>query len=421
MRFVKILFFTVLFALASYRVVIFIYQNQTESKVSAPRVDISSLSKTLTGQDIPAATESQLVSSSVDTVVDNASKVDIKKPTEEVIPATSTKKQIFQWSYAGQKYSLQLVLSEEMYGIYRTSPKSYSYQGELKADWHEDYYAMFLKSKTGDTMITDLVDGLKNIATANKMSSDQLLELTISFIQALPYDFSKNIKFDTPNYPYETIYKKLGVCTDKVLLSVALFRKLGYGAIMFDLPSVNHAAVGVQCPQEYAVFGSNYCYVETTNFFPISVVPQDFKSTGIVDKSFDSYKGQFDNVFSVTHLGQVEVYQQTTGLEYRGVANIHAKVDKLKSLESSIASDFVLTASLEKNTQEAKKQVVALEQQLNALKTAGSIDEYNNLVPTYNIKAKEYNEALGNFNNRVGIYNNNVKLYNVLASDFYSK
>lgn len=177
----------------------------------------------------------------------------------------------FAWEYKGKKYSLEKTLHQSVYDYYKSSPREYSYSGELPANWEEEYYAMFLKSDPADTTMAELANQIKELGKKNNLSDDQIVEFAIGFVQTIPYDDAKaaNILQETGNeemlYPYEVLWDQTGVCSDKSLLAYALLREMGYGVALFEFEQEKHMAAAVECPQNYSNYDSGFCFVETTS------------------------------------------------------------------------------------------------------------------------------------------------------------
>lgn len=329
----------------------------------------------------------------------------------------------FSWPYAGKTYKLKLALSPDLYKNYFSSQKYFIYYGNKPANWQETYYGMFLDLKPGDGVIRELAAGFRTLASRDRLSYDELVELAMNFVQAIPYDTSKaaNIQTATPNYPYETLYRRLGICTDKSLLAVMILRSLGYGAALLNYSQVNHASAGVQCPDAYDFRDTGYCYIETTSFFPIGTYPQDFGANGIVSsESLSSFKGQFDKVFDSAPLGKFAIYQKSKGYSYGGVAKTKSRVEKLKSLERTMTEGTAVIEKIKKDTDTSEADLQAYEAQILAARNSGDTAKYNSMVPTYNAKVQSYNTAVKNLRFKIDLFNADVALYNKLVKDFYS-
>ncbi len=240
----------------------------------------------------------------------------------------------FTFKYKNTSQSLSLQLSPTIYKSYQAAPKVYSYPANNPpANLSESFYGLFLQIKKDDLSISDIVSSLSNKAKNNNWSDDELAESALALVQYITYDKAKaDSSVNNPYYPYETLYLKTGVCSDKTFLAVSILRKLGYGAAIMNFPDINHSAAGIACPVEYSISGSGYCYVEVTNYFPISVVPNSIQGQAQVDDY------SFDTLFDESKLGSIEIVQKSSGKIYYGASIVHQKVAEMSLLYNEIKS-----------------------------------------------------------------------------------
>lgn len=326
----------------------------------------------------------------------------------------------FVWQYRAKQYELNLDLSEDVYQLYQGSPHFYQTDNPAK-DWFDDFYAMFLEVKSQDKLIALLVERLRQIATDNKLDDDALAELTMAFVQSIDYDYAKvSNRNRQVNYPYETLYKKSGVCSDKSILAVLLLRRLGYGAAILVYPDRDHAAVGIACPSEFALPQTNYCYVETTAFLPIGFIPKDFSQSGaaLAEKG-EGGISQFNELFTTANLGKQLIYQATQGRVYSGIIQTRQAVVTLKNLKSSINAAQPELDKLKKEVAQQSAAIDDLSAQLQSLKQAEKYEAYNGLIGQYNDLITAYNNLAGNYKIKIDSYNNMVNLYNQAVNDLY--
>ncbi|MFA5155163.1 MAG: hypothetical protein WC453_01910 [Patescibacteria group bacterium] len=327
----------------------------------------------------------------------------------------------FVFKYQGNNYEIKQAMSAARYAAYQSAPKTYTYTSATEPpNLREAFYSLFLQPQSGDTTLNELAAKLKAIAANNGWTGDQLADFTMAFIQSIPYDHAKlsagNNRNTNPYYPYETLYLDRGVCSDKTFLAVVLFRKLGYGAAILDFPAANHSAVGLACPAEDSVGGSGYCYAETTNYFPIGVIPQSI-SAGQAQTPADEFTG----LFGAAGLGQMEIYQRTSGQNYQGVAQTKAAANSLKTAKADLATRQTALNSLETSLRSQETQLSAMRTQLDNYYNSGQTAQYNNLVPTYNDLVNKYNNALADYQAKIAEYNQRAAAYNQALSNFYNK
>jgi hypothetical protein len=339
---------------------------------------------------------------------------------------TDPVKKTYSWEYRGIKYSLSETLHGSVYGYYASQPKEYSYigAGTAPADWEQDYYAMFLKSNAGDPTIANLADDIASQGRKHGLTGDQIVDLTMAFVQAIPYDDARarNILADSGNtamqYPYETLYREMGVCSDKSLLSYALLRQMGYGVALFAYEKDNHMAIGIQCPKEYSTYGSGYCYAETTSVGNrIGVVPSfDQQTNKTVNAQLTEYDPNAIQQANLSQLGQVTMYDQIRGEQYSGIVETKKIKDRIADLNDKLIS---LSASLrnQKNTiSEDENKQTEMKKNLDSLRRGGNIDSYNSMVVKYNAFIVTYKQDVKKFNDTVNLYNSTVKEYNSLLN-----
>ncbi len=328
----------------------------------------------------------------------------------------------WNFKYGNNNYTVNQNLSSSLYNSYKTSTKVYSYSGATVSDatLREAFYGIFFNVKSGDTSLNDLIAKLKATAEANNWTSDQTLEFTMALVQFIPYDSAKLSEFNNrnnnPYYPYETLYLDKGVCSDKTFLAVALLRKLGYGAAILDFPAANHSAVGIACPTDQSLNGTGYCFGETTNYFPLGIVPPSL-SAGQAQVGSE----EFDGLFDANHLGAMEIYQKTSGKLYYGVATTRAKVASLKSAKDYLNTQEPVLNSLDAALKVKAAAVSALKAEMDGYLSSGQISQYNAKVGTYNDMVNNYNDDLAVYRTAVDSYNQKANQFNLDVNNFYQK
>jgi hypothetical protein len=350
---------------------------------------------------------------------------DLAKITSASVSATSSIStsngdyiQPLTWSYNLENFRLDLALRSSLNTTYKNATKAFYYTGNTEpVDAREQFYAIFFNKKTGDTIVKDLVVYAKSVAAKRLWTKDQTAEFLISLVQYIPYDKAKlNQNPLQPNYPYETLYRNAGICSDKTFLTVAILRELGYGAAILDFPSLNHSAAGISCPLGDSINNSGYCYVETTNYFQIGVIPPSISGgQAVVDSN------GLANLFDSSRLNKTEIYQKTTGLVYQGVANVKKKVADLQTDDAWIQVQKVVINDKNTALDSQQNTLTSQQNQLLSYQNSGNITAYNNLVETYNLGVNKYNADLEAYRNELAIYNSRVDKYNEGLRNFYNK
>ncbi|MFZ2976148.1 MAG: transglutaminase-like domain-containing protein [Candidatus Moraniibacteriota bacterium] len=324
-----------------------------------------------------------------------------------------------------RNYALKETLYDSLYTFYLNSPKTYSYPNELPNDWEKDYYSMFLQKNASDNSIFQIANDLKNLGAEKKLTDDQIVELTLAFVQSIPYDHvrAEAILSGTGQtiYPYETLYQNQGVCSDKSFLLANLLSEMGYSTALLAYDDEHHMAVGIGCPAEFSSYDSGYCYAETTSSgFRIGMIPNiNSKEGSAVPMEKKSYSQNSEvSQFDAKKLGEPKIFPISSGKTYSGIADSLALAKKIDALNREITT-------LEKNLIAQKSDFSAdeeklseLEKKLKKLEKNGDYKEYNKLVEDYNDLLKKYKKKIKIYNEQIDIYNQKINLYNSLVKSF---
>lgn len=333
--------------------------------------------------------------------------------TYNLIPGPGEKLINFTWKYKNKNYNLNQIFNDNLYNNYKSSSKVFYYSENNPPDnLRNSYYGVFLNVKNNDSSIDNLLRDLKKKSDQEGFSDDEFVEFIMAFVQFIPYDFSKN-ENSPQNFPYETLYKNSGICSDKTFLAWLMLKKTGYGAIIFDYPSAKHSAVAVACSGTSS-YNSGYCFVETTNYFPIGVFPGELSSGRA-----GSGETNWSSVFSGDSLGSVETYQKISGRVYNGIENTINKVNTISKTEKSIKQKQGEIETIANQLNILKVELDRLLIKLNEYKEKNDIRNYNLTINEYNAKVENYNNVLKNYKLKVDIYNNDVSFFNKLVKDFY--
>ena len=316
--------------------------------------------------------------------------------SEPVFPELSSPKEVkFNWEYSGNKYYLSETYYQSAYEYYQKKDKGI-YQGQ-----EEESINKYLNFPEEDNSISNLTKKIQALGKENGLSSDEILELTASFVQTIPYDFEMAKTNKTqPKYPYEVLYDKKGICSDKTFLATALARELGYGTAVFFYNNQEHMASAIECPQSYSNYSSGYCILESTaKGNKIGIVPQ-MKSSGQADlQNYSKLNSSDLNNNNSTKLNNPQILAQTKNLEYKGII----KTITIKN-EINLISEY-----LEKQKpiiEQQKKEVENLAARLEMYENQGDIASYNNLVPVYNSQVSQLQSNIDIYNSKVARYNN---------------
>jgi len=330
---------------------------------------------------------------------------------------------IFNWEYKGVKYSLTEKLYQSLYEYYKSQPKAFSYIGELKPNWQDEYYGMFLTRAQNDELIATLALDLQDLGKQHKLSEDQIVDLTLAFVQTIVYDDAKaqNILAKTGTetvlYPYETLFEQKGVCSDKSLLAIVLLRQMGYGTAIFAYEQDNHMAIGIECPKDSSTYGSGYCYGETTSVGnKIGIIPTidvtSNKTVGAAElSSIDSTQAQ---QAKLQQLGQVTMYQQTSGKQYFEVIETKKIIAEIDSLKKTMETLLPKLQTQKKIVIKEENQLADMRKKLESYQNDQNIENYNSMVSDFNDLLEKYKKDAKNYNEKVALYNKTTTRYNVL-------
>lgn len=345
------------------------------------------------------------------------SKPAVKPTTATSTSTTSPTAKVWRWRLGGRDYQIQLELTAKNYDYYRNQSKVFSYSGNLPANWQDQYYNQFLKGTEQTLVINQIVSQLQQQAQSNQLTADQTAELAAAFIQSIPYDQERSRLIEdktnqaTPNYPYETLYLNKGVCADKSLLAWLIFHQLGYGTVLMSYPEANHMALGVSCPKDAANYSPAYCYLETTQFYHIGLVP-------------NSISGQAASTTAETlptwlpsgNLARPQLHLASAGKNYTGLSSLKALLQQMTT-QRAITDQLRVQIDTEKPIIEAQQAGLQQKsQELNNLKAAQKTTEYNQQVPIYNQMVQDYEQTRQGYNQKITAFNESIKQYNQLLA-----
>ena len=346
------------------------------------------------------------------------SNFDLKQIPVYSYPSAEAVVDKFAWKYNDQNYSLAFSFDPQLYASYQSSPKVYTYYvGQEPKDVREAFYGMFLKLRSDDNQTPAVLAELRRQAATLGLNADETAAYVLAFIQYIPYDRAKlDSGSDTPYYPFETLYLHKGICADKTFLSVLWLRTLGYGAAILDFPESNHSAAGIACPKEDSLAGSGYCYIETTNYFPVGVVPPAFND-GQAGTGIDN----LENLFDASRLGKMDIKQAITGKLYQGVALVKTEIEKIRASKAALDSSLVTLKQAKSDLDAAYADIKEQEAVLSAYRRSGDISAYNRAVPAYNSAVGSYQELAEAYEKMVIEHNLVVEAYNNLYGKFYQQ
>lgn len=317
-------------------------------------------------------------------------------------------------------------------------------------------YSKFVYINSADSVISDIATKIKDIGIRRNLSSDQTVELASCFVQNIPYDDYRaeyvlsavgGNRSSTEQFPYETLYKNSGICTDKTYLGSLLIQELGYGTGIMLFPDAEHMALGIEAPDGYTDFGTKYVYAEmTTSDFVLGEIPSDVSEANgkpAVSISTVSELKIEDNPSNVNfYTGEYIsnpnlVIDINDGKEYQRIVEI-------VNLENSIIAEYEELLSLDSTIDSAYAELISRENYSNSTYSTylSTPDTTLDCGYKYNYNYSYYysysysspyeyrcdtvtnpakNRAYYTYSNAVDSYNNQVYYYNGLLDEFNAK
>lgn len=347
---------------------------------------------------------------------------------EKELPApTDPQDFIFKWKYGNKNYSLDFVLHKSSYEFYASLPKKYTcFSGFCKSNWEDEYFKMFLMEVKNDDTIERLAGALDKLAKQNSLDESGRAEFVLSFVQSIPYDELKaKTNEPLPRYPYEVLFDKKGICSDKTFLAASLLKQLGYGVALFDYEGNQHIAPAIKCPKEYSSYNSGYCYAETTGSgFKIGEIPTVDSSNNLAIVRTPFGESPFKANENRIQLSNPKIFEISDGKSYEGIIKQSQRLKKIEELEKQImslnASMLPLKNQVENATIVAENYKREADVVYARYKNTLSDEDYNNysgLFDKYNEAYKNYQNLAQSYNNQASNYNNLVRQYNLLISE----
>ncbi len=337
----------------------------------------------------------------------------------------------FEWGYEGKTYTITETLYKTAFEYYNSAPKEYiCSEGYCPDDWKDDYVKMFLKKAEGDNTISQVASDIETVGQKAKLSDDQIIELTIAFVQSIPYDYDKVKTAEFfPRYPYEVLYDNKGICSGKSFLAVLLMKEMDYGVALFDFDYEKHIAPAVKCPKEYSSYNSGYCFAEVTGLgFRVGEIPQMDISSGKPETrtTIELFSEEKESELTWSELKNVEIYEITDGNSYQGIIKTAQTIQRIETLEKESNKLKGVIILLKNEVDELKSSVSYYDQEAKAayrrheiFEGHTSYNEYMRLYSQYKSVYEKYESKLNEYNRKVDKYNNLAYEYNALIEDFY--
>lgn len=197
---------------------------------------------------------------------------DERKPDLSSISIDYSKITINNFIVSG--YSFDLLFYDDICEYYSSIPRYFLYEHEIQNYLEDNYNKEFIS-----IIVSEINDMFKEYG----YSDAALLSWWVKFVQSIPYEYDKeDVSYDDwSKYPIETLYHNSGDCEDHAILLLSILKELNYDCAAILLPG--HVAVGLAAENidgsYYNLDGVKYYYIETTNYWDIGDIPDDYKDT----------------------------------------------------------------------------------------------------------------------------------------------
>ena len=292
-------------------------------------------------------------------------------PYPSIIPDSrysGTTDRSFTFRFQKSNYTITVPVEESVYYGARSSVKRWPEGSEWDyKDWLTGYYQAFFSDPNLDSFYEDLLLPLQRIQREEMLSESEYLELLITFVQQIPYDYQAT----SPRFAIETIYDQKGDCDEKSLLLAGLLEREGYDVALFFFPDYQHAVAGIRVRLEadpgFHVFESDdkrdYVFIETT-------VPQ--------------YIGRYPEVYEGARVYVVPVGNGTTW--YTHMNYISYITDTAEKLEDKLLF-------IQNQLDEWRTEILTLEEKLNTYPYTER-EEFDSDYARYSQRIQMYNDLM---------------------------
>jgi hypothetical protein len=296
--------------------------------------------------------------------------------------------------------TITVPVSESMYQSAKLTDKEVTIYGNISEDvWVTDSYQSMVNDPAQEDLYNALTEEFKKIKNDKALSDDEYLELITTFVQSLRYE---TLTDNPAKFPVETVVEGSGDCDDKSLLLAGLLSREGYKVALLSFGPEQHMAIGVAA-DDYLYKNTNYAYIETTNFSFIGI-PSDTLKGGLILQS---------NPIIIPIGNGTKLY--TSGKETHSINNVFIQSEqKANELEPQIMS-------LESDLKNRQERITRLETQMQSLRAAGNIQNYNAQVSVHNELVSDYNAHLSTYRALFTQYEHTVQVHNYILEHQFDR
>ena len=222
----------------------------------------------------PIAVHATLTPAYVNVPTYTPTQVPTTPTTPTQIPTTSTSGTIdkqYVWEYGDYTWTTDVSIQKSTYSKYRSLSRTNDFN-------------TYVSDANNREIVRSIANSIVEAGDECGYVGDEHVLMAVAFVQSIPYrtDIESSGRNEYYKYPVETLVDGCGDCEDSAILTAAIIRELGYGAVLlvFD----NHVAVGVKGGENvYGTYwtynGDRYFYLETTaKGWGIGDIPDEYKN-----------------------------------------------------------------------------------------------------------------------------------------------
>ncbi|MHB1135749.1 MAG: hypothetical protein ACYCXR_00305 [Coriobacteriia bacterium] len=278
------------------------------------------------------------------------------------------------FTFEGQPVVFTIGVDGALYAGASAADKQVIRFGNARAnDWIEDYFPAFITEDHQAPFYDALIGAFRTVRDQRGLDSDRYAELMTAYVQSITYHVDPADL--SPKFPVETFVEAMGDCDDKTLLLAALLSREGYDVAVLMFEPEEHVALGIRSA-DLGYRDTGYAYVETTVPGYIGQVPESLEG-GVV-------------LASEPRVFAIDGGQTAYGAGVQ-VAAILAARERAVAEAARLAGEI---ATADEALMSLEARVRATRDELDSLKSAGRIAEYNARVDSYNAVVAEYNREL---------------------------
>lgn len=157
----------------------------------------------------------------------------------------------------------EIAVSEEKYeSLPAKDSESRTLYEEYGHYKREVYFNSFINDESGSEVYDDILNFFDEYSKEYDLSSDEYVELAVSFVQNLTYETEG---LSSTKFPIETIYENTGDCDDKAVLLTGILSKKGYDVALLFFEDQKHMTAAIKSGNETEYPNSlGYSMIELT-------------------------------------------------------------------------------------------------------------------------------------------------------------